>query len=67
MPLRVPGRIEAGCFRGSRLLDGVIDDLLRRLVIAALLRQNEHAEFHWIPRYVVVLSHVGQLDPTLVA
>src|SRR5437899_5238469 len=46
MMLGVPGRIEAGGFRGNRLLDRVVDDLLRGLVIAALLRQDENAEFH---------------------
>jgi hypothetical protein len=46
MMLGVPGRIEAGGLGGNGLFDGVVDDLLRGLVIAALLRQNEYAEFH---------------------
>jgi hypothetical protein len=46
MMLGIPGRIEAGGFRGDCLLDRVVDDLLRGLVIAALLRQDENAEFH---------------------
>jgi hypothetical protein len=44
--LGIPGRIEAGLLGGYGLLDGVVDDLLRALMIAALLRQNEYAEFH---------------------
>jgi hypothetical protein len=28
------------------LFDGVVDNVLRALVVAALLRQNEYAKFH---------------------
>src|SRR5690349_24127875 len=45
MMLGVPCRIEAGGLGGNGLFDGIVDDLLRGLVIAALLRQNEYAEF----------------------
>ena len=42
----VPGGVEAGGLGGNRLLDRVADDLLRRLMVAALLGQDENTEFH---------------------
>jgi hypothetical protein len=57
MVLRIPGIVEARLLGGDGLLDRVRDDLLRGLVIAALLGQNEYAEFHvpspenWAPGF----------------
>ena len=53
LPLYNPARL----LGDHGLLDGVVDDLLRALMIAALLRQNEYAEFHrLLPPPLVALA-----------
>ncbi|MNF09107.1 hypothetical protein D3C80_2096870 [compost metagenome] len=46
MVLGIPGAVEARLLRDHGLLDRVLYDLLRTLVIATLLREDEYAEFH---------------------
>src|SRR4051794_36004007 len=64
--LGIPGGVEACGFRRHRLLHGVTDHLLRGLVIAALLGENEYAEFHGCAPQIIVdgpAASRGKLEP----